>query len=220
MQCKELESVLKDIELASLPDQAREHLSQCVSCRTFVADLETIVSVAEQLPAEIEPPARIWVSLRAQLEQEGIIKEPAAKLKPVSWWHGFADLFRGRALATATVGLVILAATVFQLIPSRNISEDTPSTPQISAINDSLSDTARTLNEQENDLTNMHFASTSPVDVSLQQNLRSLDEFIADCERHLKEAPRDALAREYLASAYQQKAELLSAMLDRGRSIN
>jgi hypothetical protein len=28
------------------------------------------------------------------------------------------------------------------------------------------------------------------------------------------------LARDYLADAYQQKADLLSAMLDRGRSVN
>jgi hypothetical protein len=50
--------------------------------------------------------------------------------------------------------------------------------------------------------------------------LKQLDEFIAECERHLKESPNDELAREYLAAAYQQKAELLSAMIDRGRSVN
>ena len=53
-----------------------------------------------------------------------------------------------------------------------------------------------------------------------EQNLKEIDDFIADCERHLKEVPQDELAREYLYSAYQQKAELLAAMLDRGRSVN
>ena len=66
----------------------------------------------------------------------------------------------------------------------------------------------------------MRLASTSPADVVLQQNLKEIDDFIADCERHLKQAPQDEVAREYLYSAYQQKAELLAAMLDRGRSVN
>jgi hypothetical protein len=58
------------------------------------------------------------------------------------------------------------------------------------------------------------------VDASLEQNLKQVDAFIADCERHLKQTPQDDLAREYLSDAYQQKAELLSAMMDRGRSVN
>jgi hypothetical protein len=36
----------------------------------------------------------------------------------------------------------------------------------------------------------------------------------------MKEEPRDDLAREYLSDAYQQKAELLSAMMERGGSVN
>jgi hypothetical protein len=47
-----------------------------------------------------------------------------------------------------------------------------------------------------------------------------VDEFIADCERHLKAEPQDELAREYLSNAYQQKAELLSAMMDREGSLH
>jgi hypothetical protein len=43
------------------------------SCRqSFAADLRSIVSAAHKLPAEVAPPARVWRSLRAQLEKEGI----------------------------------------------------------------------------------------------------------------------------------------------------
>ena len=55
---------------------------------------------------------------------------------------------------------------------------------------------------------------------TVQKLHQKLDEFIADCEHHLKVAPQDELAREYLYNAYQQKTELLSAMMDRGRSVN
>jgi hypothetical protein len=43
------------------------------SCRQRFADLTSIVSAAHKLPAEVAPPARAWISLRAQLEKEGIL---------------------------------------------------------------------------------------------------------------------------------------------------
>jgi len=44
------------------------------SCRqSFAADLRRIVSAAHKLPAEVSPPARVWISLHAQLEKEGIL---------------------------------------------------------------------------------------------------------------------------------------------------
>jgi hypothetical protein len=41
--------------------------------QSFAADLRSIVSAAQLLPAEVAPPARVWSSLRAQLEKEGIL---------------------------------------------------------------------------------------------------------------------------------------------------
>jgi len=52
----------------------------------------------------------------------------------------------------------------------------------------------------------------------MRANLRTLNEFIAECKDRLAENPQDQLTREYLNVAYQQKAELLSAMMDSGRS--
>src|SRR6267378_7606184 len=117
MQCKDVEFVLEQEGLAPLPEAARAHVAACSHCQGFVADLETIVSAANELPAEAEPPARVWISLRAQLELEGIIKAPvvAAGGERAPWWHGFNDLFRSRALAAATVGLLIAAAGALQL---------------------------------------------------------------------------------------------------------
>src|SRR5438552_1238226 len=115
MQCKDVELVVEQDGLAPLPEAARAHLAACGQCREFVADLATIVSVANELPAEVAPPARLWLSLQAQLELEGIIKTPVVPAggQRSSWWQGFHDLFRRRALATATVGGRFVAAGVF-----------------------------------------------------------------------------------------------------------
>lgn len=214
MQCRDVEVVIEQEGLAPLPEAARVHLAGCRHCQEFVSDLAAIVSVANKLPAEVEPPAHVWLSLRNQLELEGIIKEPVAAPadEHLSWWSGFGSLFRTRALATFTVGALIVAAAILQL----RQPNDLPSIP----LRPDIGETAKLLNEQELDLRNMHLTGTSPVDTVLEQNLQRVDDFIADCERHLKEVPQDDLAREYLSDAYQQKAELLSVMMDRGRSVN
>jgi hypothetical protein len=222
MQCKDVEFVVEQEGLAPLPEAAQAHLAACSHCREYVADLATIVSVANELPAEVAPPARVWVSLQAQLELEGIIKTPVvlAHGERTSWWRGFNELFRSRALATAAVGLLIIAAGVLQL---RQSPDEVPVPVAAAAKSDwqvPFAQTAKVLNEQEIDLRNMQLAGTSPVDTSFRQNLQQVDDFIADCERHLKAAPQDELAREYLSNAYQQKAELLSAMMDREGSLH
>jgi hypothetical protein len=208
MQCKEVEVVLEQEGWTPVPEAARAHLAGCGSCQNLVEDLTAIVATAHLLPPEVEPPARVWTSLRAQLEVEGIIKTRGAERG--SWWHGFADVFRSRAMATAAVGLAIIAGVALQV--------QRPSAP--TEARNLYADTATDLNNDEAHLMQMQLAGKSVVDVSLRQNLDIVDGFIADCEQRVKEEPRDDLAREYLSGAYQQKAELLSAMMERGGSVN
>jgi anti-sigma factor RsiW len=222
MHCKDVEIVVEQEGLAPLPEAARAHVATCSHCRELVADLAAIVSIANELPAEAEPPARVWVSLRTQLELEGIIKTPVlpAHGERSPWWHGFGDLFRSRALATATVGLLIVAAGILQLRQTPDAPLETAKSVAEPAWQIPFTQTAKVLNEQEIDLRNMQLAGTSAVDASFRQNLQQVDDFIADCERRVNEAPQDELAREYLSYAYQQKAELLSAMMDREGSVH
>lgn len=225
MQCSDLESVLEREGLAPLSAEAREHLAQCSACGHFVAEVSSIVAMAHELPAEVEPPARIWVSLRAELEREKIIRDVSANLESAPWWHSFAELFRNRGLATAAVLAMVLIVAMLLFRTSNQIH--TPNEPSVPLVaQDDFAPTINLLSQQENDLANMRLASTgaaapmSLVDTSLQQNLQQVDAFIADCRHHLQEEPSDELAREYLTNAYQQKAELLSTMIDRGGSLN
>jgi hypothetical protein len=200
--------------LSPLPDAAREHLAKCDTCKHFFEDVISIVAVARQFPVEMEPPERVWISLRAQLESEGVIRGFSRARPSEPWWHAFAAFFHNRAVATAAVGtvLVLVALLIFQR----------PHAPILEARDDQFSSTISVLSQQEHDLDNMQLAgaNTSPVDTSLRQNLLQVDAFIADCEQRLREVPSDDLAREYLTNAYQQKAQLLSAMMDRGGSLN
>lgn len=236
MQCKDVELVLEQEGLEPLPLEARTHLAECRDCRNYIADLTSLVDAAKKLPAEITPPDRVWISLRTQLEEEGIIRTPADPIpsESISFWDSISAFFRSRVVATSMVGILIVAAAVFQIRSDRTSSVSVNAPPMQSAKTQPLpvaeptaaeptgefDRTARALNDQEPVATGMLLASTSPIDASLRDNLKKVNEFIADCERHLKEQPQDELTREYLSAAYEQKAELLSAMIERGRSIN
>lgn len=211
MQCKEVEVVLEQEGFVPVPEAARAHLSGCSSCRNLIADLTAIVATAHLLPAEVEPPARVWNSLRLQLEEEGIIR--TARTRPR--WLSFSEFFRPRLLATAAVGLLIVAAAALQF--------QRPATQRTEARNtyeNLYQDTSLTLNNDEAHLPAMQLAGNSSMDVSLRQNLDIVDKFIVDCEQRVKEQPQDDLTREYLSGAYQQKAELISVMMERGGSGN
>ena len=208
MQCREVEVVLEQEGFVPVPEAARAHLAGCSSCQNFIADLTAIVATAHLLPAEVEPPPHLWTSLRRQLEEEGIIRSAPRR----SWWPSFSEFFRPRALATAAVGLLVVAATALQLW------RPAPQQPTEArnAYDSMYQDTSLTLSNDEAHLPAVQLASDSGVDASLRKNLDIVDKFIVDCEQRVKEAPQDDLAREYLSGAYQQKAELISVMMDRG----
>jgi hypothetical protein len=209
MQCKEVEVVLEQEGFVPVPEAARAHLAGCSSCQNFIADLTAIVATAHLLPAEVEPPRRVWTALRAQLEEEGVIRTAGQH----SWWLRFSGFFRPRVLATSAIALLIIAAAALQL----QRSATTP-TEARNGYDSLYQDTSLTLSNDEAHLPALQLTSISGVDASLRQNLDIVDKFIVDCEQRVKEQPQDDLTREYLNGAYQQKAELISVMMERGES--
>jgi ribosomal protein S15P/S13E len=266
MQCKDFEAVLEQEGLDPLPLAARSHLAECSACQNLFADLRVIISSAKTLPAEVDPPERLWVSLRARMAGEGLIKQSApAPTEKAAWWQGLSTVFRPRVLATAGVGLALAFAAFLTI--HRNpviVKNATPATPvapvqtaveptatqrsshapvapapapQVAAHVKSRSNPAAgtqdfkpspsdnvyggipvTVQDPEQNLAGPSIRGSVEADASLRENLRVINEVIAECQKHLKKHPNDALAREYLASAYQQKAQLVAAILDSGRS--
>jgi hypothetical protein len=273
MQCKELEAVLESEGLDSLPSDAREHLAGCTCCRDLLADLSAVVVATRALPAELTPPDRIWVSLRAQLEAEGIIRDAEPVVTPLAapWWQGFSEIFRPRTLATVGAGLFVVLGSIYvvehrqpvnvahnpppvqinaqadkapapvpsavtqetpaistthpgQQLPSTRLASNRGPRPSTVVLAPSpsegvyLGDSASVLDKTESSVPSNELANNAAVNAALRKNLRTLNEFIAECQSRLKQNPQDQLTREYLNMAYQQKAELLTAMLDSGRS--
>ncbi len=63
------------------------------------------------------------------------------------------------------------------------------------------------------------FDDANPVvTASLNNNLAIVDNYIALCEKSVQEEPQNEVARDYLYEAYQQKADLLAQMTERGEN--
>jgi hypothetical protein len=73
MQRKRVQVTVEHDGRPPIPEGARAQVRERSSRPSFVADLRSIVSAAHKLPAEVDPPARVWTSLRTQLEKEGIL---------------------------------------------------------------------------------------------------------------------------------------------------
>ena len=231
MQCKDVAEIIEQQGFSPLPESARGHVTGCANCSSLVADFELIAATASELPSEVEPPTRVWVALRAQLEAEKIIREPQIAVSAGSspWWRGFGVLIRGRGLAAAAIAfLMIFAAGYFQVTHRPTavpLADGTAIVTSAPVVAEPFAVAASSLDQEEQSLGPMQTASAgvspvSPVDDSLRENLATLNAFIKECRKRLQEDPNDQVARDYLASAYQQKAEILAAMMERGRSVN
>ena len=100
---------------------------ECEACRLLFADLGEIRSAAMELGAEgIAPPDHIWVSLRNQLEAEGIIhdSQAAPQMARRGWWNAF----QRPALAGSFLALILVGATTMTF---KQDSSQLASHPQI-----------------------------------------------------------------------------------------
>ena len=222
MQCEQLEQILEQDDSGALPKPALAHLKTCAACRALTADFEAIHDMALELrEEEIAPQDRNCITLRNQLEAEGLIhgqQSPSLQAeRPGSpaWWM----IFQRPAVAGAFLGLVLAAASTVGYWS--NFPQTVARAPQLAPQQDSSSvPTADNVFKEEV----LTVGTDSPaglqrqdtaVTSSIRRNLQIVDNFIALCEKSVREQPDNEMAREYLYGAYQQKAELLATATNR-----
>lgn len=209
MQCHEFVLHAEQWMEGQTSAAAQSHLDSCAHCRSLIADLHAIRSAAGELPSP-EPPERIWVALRNQLAAESLIREETMDVRAVAAPRarfGFFPSLRP-AMAAAYLSVALLIAGYFAFRgpvgdPGLNRAA------LLDYIPASLSGV------ESGDLSKLHEHNPAVVD-SYKQNLQIVDNFIAMCEKTVKDEPRNETAREYLYNAYQQKAELLAMISERG----
>jgi hypothetical protein len=194
---------------------ARAHWAACPECRALLDDFDAIAVTARELGADVsEPPADLWTSIRTQLASEGVIRNravtafPEARKKGWALWLG-AWPRPGLAAACAVLFLALGFTLVHPLNKRVNdyrwMRRTQTSTSSLGAHLDSVEHT-----------TVASLRSKRAVSAVLDKNLAIVDNYIALCEKSVRENPESEMARDYLYDAYQQKANLLAQISDGG----
>jgi hypothetical protein len=193
------------------------HARECSFCAVVLADLEQIRFSGHHLPL-VEPPARVWANVRATLAEEGILHEQAP-----AWqrWYRRLPLFAESVPVGALAALAILALT---LLTSQKGPENQGTMSSISGDQqivtagiwpaDIDSGMTRTVEEMQEAFRGRQSSMEPSLRETYRKSLASLDASIEDCVRHCRRDPCDALARQYLARAYQSKADVLASALE------
>jgi hypothetical protein len=221
-ECKQFLTWLESWSPDEQPSNSPQHAQNCAPCGAVLSDLKAIHAEAASWSAnEPEPPPHIWTSLRAQLQEEGLIRTaesdriaPQVVSSP-GWFGSLFGQFPRPVLAGAYLSLLIAAGFALSGPLNRPSNEarwlegtqiaTSPLSAQLNSLEQNSVPTGRALNPA--------------VTASLQQNLAIVDNYISLCEKSVQEEPQNEVARDYLYEAYQQKADLLAQISERGENV-
>lgn len=214
MNCREFLDGLESWMEGERPAAAEVHFRDCTACRGMIEDMGAIsATAAEWRDRQPEPSPHIWLALRSQLEAEGVIRPqpaPVAREAKSRWglWWGFPRL----AMAGASLAVIVAVGLGASGPIQRRVNDHSWMRRTQNSTRPLDAELARVETR-----TVAAFGAQDPlVTASMHHSLAVVDNYITLCEKDVREEPQSELARDYLYGAYQQKAELLADMADRG----
>jgi len=203
--CRDFDAQLSDYLEGQDRPAVATHAAECEFCGATLADLLMVRSASAEL-AEEEPSARVWANVRATLVAEGLIHPPRQRRPWLEWLLTPAPA----AALTALVLLSVFAARsaihryhraavdVAEIVVGRELMQN------VSQMEVAFRAQSARLNPT--------------IERAYEEDLASLDGEIKECQDTLAQQPDDTLSREYLASAYTEKARVLESALELGDS--
>lgn len=189
------------------------HAEHCDFCRCVLADVQQIRMLGSEVGLE-DPPASIWTGVRSALIAEGVIKlSPGAR--PRWGWRMFRAPLPAGILAAAALAIVLFKA------PGYLVQRHQASSPTIHASltreymgREDVTQLQRTIEQLELAYRANEALLEPSMKMTYQTGLASLNDEIRECQTSVEQDPENRMARQYLSSAYAQKAELLQSALE------
>jgi hypothetical protein len=190
------------------------HLESCDGCRTFAADLREIVRAAQSL-GELQPPARVWTAVSAQLRAD----KGMAEASP-----GLASYRNAAWLAIAAALVLAVSASLFLLrpgsppaAPAATTVQETPAQPAPGnpAPADPVQSVEKELAATETQFQRLVEATEASriVDpntaATMQKNLQVMNDALNESRKVLDANPQNAPARASFYEVLKQKIQFL-----------
>ena len=188
------------------------HLESCDRCRALAADLQEIARAAASLD-DIEPPARVWAAVSAQLRAERGMATPA---KTLAGRHSMTVLAMAAALVLAVGASLFLlrrsplppasspAPVAQTAAPSGNAAPDDPVQNVVNEL--AATETQFQKLVQATEASSIVDANTA---ATMQKNLQVMNEAINESRKALETNPQNAPARSSLYEVLRQKIQFL-----------
>jgi hypothetical protein len=223
IKCEEFLSRLEPWMEGERHADVQAHLRNCPDCHAIVNDLSAIQAEARSWSSsETDAPERVWTALREQLEKEGLIRDTVLdsnrsgrQAASARWLWGLFGGVPRPVLAGAYLAALIAVAFALSGPIHKKVNEE----KWLEGTRIATSPLRAELNTAEQNSALSLASSNSDVSASLHQNLAIVDNYIALCEKSVREDPQNEIARDYLYEAYRQKADLLAQMSERGENV-
>jgi hypothetical protein len=214
MNCKEFET-----QWAALEDNSRltapmeDHCGVCRHCSDMVEDLISLLEQARQMRAVEDPPQRVWVALRNQLEQEGLLREPVSGVSKPRWNTAPSAgwLFRlPMGLAYAAVFFVAVGVMYMQSRMSN------PSAPPLVAVTAEVPDMAWVRPDTSDSDQNLQaLLAKVPEEqrATMLTNWNQVNSSIQNLQTFIEANPDDPFAPPQLMNAFQQRERLRETLV-------
>ena len=206
MTCVELQESLTEFEHGATAEQ-QAHLKTCPSCSALVEELALIIGAAPALLESEEPSPRVWNSIEIQLRKEGLIRPQRSNQPSVPYLGTVSHWGWARRMIPAAALLTLIGIYVSQ----RLHAPQQMATEQIAPIAAEADMAGANDEELLQEISNQ----TPLMKAQYADNLRRVNDYIADAKRVVDADPNDEEARRSLMEAYQQKSMLFELAVDR-----
>lgn len=207
MTCAEFQKVLPDIIESGGNAEEEAHLKSCPVCSDLVADLRYIAEQAKLLVPMIDPGPKVWDGIQDSLEREGLVRPVGTRRFPVPVAAPQRGWGAGAMVAIAAVLLIAVGLLLYRNTHQPATSAELTNAPGSAAVSDVDADDARLLQE---------VGQHSPrARATYEENLRSVNQYIADAQKEVQQNPRSKQAHDHLIAASAQKAMLYRMAMSR-----
>ncbi len=204
--CRDFDAQLSDYLEGGDRSAVAMHAAECAFCGTILSDLLLVRSASTELE-EDEPPARVWANVRATLVAEGLIRSPRERRRWVEW------------LLSPIPAAAVTAFVLLSVFTTRNLLHryhQLAAQKVVRLAVDVDPGLQQSVSEMEAAF-RAHSAHLNPtIKRAYEEDLESLNGEIKECHDTLARQPDDNLSREYLVSAYTEKARVLESALELG----
>jgi len=215
MNCQEFEIEWIALEETSrLPAGMEEHRQACHRCAMLVEDLSSILGKSRELRLDAEPPERVWVALRNQLEMEGLIREPAhaspatPRRRAAAWLLGLPMGMAYTTVFLVAVGVMYLNSRISNPGGAPPLVATAPQVPEMAWVRPNTAASDKSMQELIDRVPEEHRATFVSNWNQVNSSIQNLQTFI---EAH----PDDPFAPPQLMNAFQQREYLMQSLVGR-----